>query len=57
MKETYDLLIFWGVIATRFLLPLAIPRYPIPAIVGCLILAMVDQTIFQVIASGKLSGL
>ena len=49
-------MIFWGVIATRFLLPLAIPRYPIPAIVGCLVIDMVDQTIFQLFTSLPLEG-
>jgi hypothetical protein len=56
MTETSDLLIFWGVIATRFLLPLAIPRYPIPAIVGCMVIDMIDQTIFQLFTSLPLEG-
>jgi len=56
MTETFDLLIFWSVISTRFLLPLAIPRYPIPAILGCLIIDMVDQTIFQLFTTLPLEG-
>ena len=44
---TSDLAVLWAVILTRFLLPLAIPRFPIPAILACLILDAVDQTIFQ----------
>ena len=30
-----------------FLIPLLIPRWPLPAIIGCLVLDAVDQTIFQ----------
>ncbi|GAA2008548.1 hypothetical protein GCM10009719_17940 [Nocardioides kribbensis] len=40
-------LVFLAVIGGRFLLPLAIPRWPLPAIVACLVLDGVDQTIFQ----------
>ncbi|MEU4605018.1 hypothetical protein AB0F43_18710 [Kribbella sp. NPDC023972] len=39
--------VFWGVVLARFALPLLIPRYPLPAIIGCLVLDGVDQTIFQ----------
>ncbi|MFG1820060.1 hypothetical protein ACGFIF_40320 [Kribbella sp. NPDC049174] len=39
--------VFWGVVLARFALPLLIPRYPLPAIVCCLVLDGVDQTIFQ----------
>ncbi|TDC48406.1 hypothetical protein E1281_24805 [Actinomadura sp. KC345] len=39
--------VFWTVVGARFLLPLLILRYPLPAIVGCLVLDAVDQTIFQ----------
>ncbi|WP_202873237.1 hypothetical protein [Kribbella capetownensis] len=39
--------VFWTVVLARFLLPLLIPRYPLPAIVACLLLDGVDQTIFQ----------
>lgn len=40
--------VFALVVAARFLLPLLIPRFPLPAIIACLILDGVDQTIFQV---------
>jgi hypothetical protein len=40
-------LVFVAVVGARFLLPLAIPYFPLPAIVACLILDGVDQTIFQ----------
>jgi len=40
-------IVFWSVVAARFGLPLLIPRFPLPAIIACLILDGVDQTIFQ----------
>lgn len=39
--------VFVGVVVARFLLPLLIPRYPLPAIIACLVLDGVDQSIFQ----------
>ena len=39
--------VFIGVVGARFLLPLLIPRFPLPGVVGCLVLDGVDQTIFQ----------
>jgi hypothetical protein len=35
------------VVGARLLLPLAIPYFPLPAIVACLVLDAADQTIFQ----------
>jgi hypothetical protein len=40
-------LVFVAVVGARFLLPLLIPYYPLPAVVACLILDGVDQTLFQ----------
>lgn len=40
-------LVFIAVVGARALLPLLILRYPLPAIIGCLVLDGVDQTIFQ----------
>ena len=40
-------LVFVGVVVVRLLLPLLIPRFPLPAIVASLIVDGVDQTIFQ----------
>ena len=40
-------LVFVAVVGARFLLPLLIWRYPLPAIVACLVLDGVDQSIFQ----------
>ncbi|GAA4378066.1 hypothetical protein [Nocardioides caricicola] len=39
--------VFLAVIGGRFLVPLLIPRFPLPAIIGCLVLDAADQTIFQ----------
>jgi len=56
VTETSDWLIFWVVAAARFLLPLTIPRYPLPGIVASLVLDGVDQTIFQQFTSLPLEG-
>jgi hypothetical protein len=45
--DTTTTLVFVAVVGARFLLPLAIPFYPLPAIVACLVIDGVDQTIFQ----------
>ena len=45
MPDTSDMLIFWSVVMLRFFIPLFIPIYPLPAVIACLILDMVDQTI------------
>ncbi|HEY6596380.1 MAG TPA: hypothetical protein VI011_20080 [Asanoa sp.] len=39
--------VFLAVVGARFLVPLLIPRYPLPAVLTALILDGVDQTIFQ----------
>lgn len=47
MVDTFDMVVFWAVVIARFLLPLTIPKYPLPGVLACLILEGVDQTIFQ----------
>jgi hypothetical protein len=47
VNDSTDLLIFGFVVALRFLVPLWIPRYPLPAIIAALIIDGVDQTVFQ----------
>jgi uncharacterized membrane protein len=42
-----DWIIFGAVAGARFLLPLTIPRYPLPGIVASLLLDGIDQTLFQ----------
>ncbi|WP_374687543.1 hypothetical protein [Promineifilum sp.] len=51
-----DWLVFILVVGLRFLLPLLIPFFPLPAIVACLLLDGVDQTIFQVFTNLPLDG-
>jgi hypothetical protein len=51
-----DWLVFWIVAGARFLLPLTIPRYPLPGIVASLLLDAVDQTIFQQFPGLNLAG-
>ena len=46
-EHSQDLLIFGIVLALRLLVPLAIPRFPLPAIVVAMIIDAADQTIFQ----------
>ena len=45
-ENSQDLLIFGIVLALRLLVPLAIPRFPLPAIILAMIIDAADQTIF-----------
>lgn len=47
MPDTSDTFILLAVVMARFLIPLSIPKYPLPGIIACLILDTIDQTIFQ----------
>ena len=40
-------MVFVAVVGGRFVLPLFIPRWPLPAIIACLVLDGIDQSIFQ----------
>jgi hypothetical protein len=51
-----DGLIFGVVVASRVLVPLAIPRFPLPAMLAALVIDGIDQTIFQTFTSLDLSG-
>jgi hypothetical protein len=42
-----DILIFGVVVGLRLLVPLAIPRYPLPGILGAFLLDGFDKSIFQ----------
>ncbi len=44
---TSDTLIFLLVVGARFIIPLFIPRFPLPAVLAALVLDAADQTIFQ----------
>ncbi len=46
-NDLADTLIFLLVVGSRFLIPLLIPRFPLPAIIGCLVIDAADQTIFE----------
>jgi hypothetical protein len=39
--------VFVVVVGLRFLLPLFIPRWPLPAVLACLVLDGIDQSVFQ----------
>lgn len=54
--ESDDLLVFLLVVAARLLVPLAIPRWPLPAILAALLLDAVDQTVFQRFTVLNLTG-
>ena len=45
--STGETLVFVAVIGARFLVPLLIPKFPLPAIIACLVLDAADQSIFQ----------
>ena len=51
-----DGLIFGAVVASRILVPLAIPRFPLPAMLAALVIDGIDQTIFQTFTSLDLTG-
>jgi hypothetical protein len=53
---TADWLLFWFIAGLRFLLPLVIPRYPLPGILVCLVLDAVDQSLFQQFTNLSLDG-
>lgn len=48
--------VFVTVVVARFVFPLFIPRFPLPAIVGCLVLDAADQSIFQAFTDDPLEG-
>ncbi len=51
-----DLLVLALVAGGRLLLPLLIPWFPLPAIVACLLLDGIDQTLFQSLTRLPLEG-
>jgi hypothetical protein len=44
------------ILATRFIVPLFIPRFPLPAILICLVVDAADQTILQTLTDLSLDG-
>lgn len=51
MAISSDLFIFWAIVSLRILVPLTIPRYPLPGIIAALALDAVDQTLFQALTT------
>jgi hypothetical protein len=51
-----DLFVVAVVVLARFLLPLTIPRWPLPGVLLCLIVDGLDQTLFQSFTQFDLSG-
>jgi hypothetical protein len=56
MADMSDQLILLLVVALRLFVPLAIPRFPIPAGIAALVIDGVDQTIFQAFTTLPLAG-
>ncbi len=48
--EAWAVAVGIGVIASRFIVPLFIPLFPLPAMIAALIIDAVDQTVFQALA-------
>lgn len=46
-ENSADLVVFLVVVGARFLVPLLIPRFPLPAILACLVIDAADQTTFD----------
>ncbi len=51
-----DIAVFLVVLAMRFVVPLFIPRFPLPAILLALVIDAADQTIFQQLTDLNLDG-
>jgi hypothetical protein len=54
--DSSDIAVFLVVLALRFIIPLFIPRFPLPAILLALIIDAADQTIFQQFTNLNLDG-
>jgi hypothetical protein len=54
--DNTDIAIFLVVVAMRFIIPLFIPRFPLPAILAALVIDAADQTIFQQFTNLNLDG-
>lgn len=54
--STPDLAVFWTVVLARFLLPLLIPAFPLPAILACFAVDAMDMGLFQRFTHLDLAG-
>jgi hypothetical protein len=51
MDLSTDTIVFWVVVGARILVPLAVFRFPLPAMLAALVIDGLDQTIFQSLTS------
>lgn len=56
VELTVDALVFWAVVGARVIVPLAVFRFPLPAMLAALVIDGLDQTIFQTFTSLPLDG-
>jgi hypothetical protein len=56
MDASPELAVVWCVVITRFVLPLWIPKFPLPAILACLIVDAFDQSVFQTFTDADLTN-
>ncbi len=56
MSGAADAPVFIIVIAARFLVPLGIPRFPLPALIAAMVLDAVDQTVFETFTTREFPG-
>ncbi len=56
MDAAADLIIFWIIVLLRIIVPLTIPRFPLPGIIAALVLDAIDQTLFQSLTNLQLDG-
>lgn len=54
--DAITLIVFLSVVLGRFIIPLFILRYPLPATIAALVLDAADQTIFQLFTDSDLAG-
>jgi hypothetical protein len=47
MSPPSESVFFWSVVFVRFLVPLLIPKFPLPAILTCFVVDAVDQSMFE----------
>jgi hypothetical protein len=55
-QHSIDLAVFLAVVSARFLVPLGIPRFPLPFEIAAMLLDAADQTIFQQFTKLNLEG-
>ena len=56
INDTTDAIVFAIVVLSRLVVPLAIPRHPVPALLAVLTIDAVDQTVFQTFSDIDLDG-